>query len=81
MRKDQCSVTIKYKNSRTETVSIRHALGTTENPVSDSFLEEKFTANVDGKRLNAGPAEIVDKIWDIENLENIGDLMQAVSRN
>lgn len=81
MRKDQCSVTIKYKNSRTETVSITHALGTTENPVSDSFLVEKFTANAEGKLLNAKPAQIAEMIWDMENLENIGGLMQAVSRN
>ncbi|MDA0358483.1 MAG: MmgE/PrpD family protein [Proteobacteria bacterium] len=75
-RKDQCEVHVKYKNGNTEIVRIEHALGTTKNPVSSDFLVEKFLANTGGKPLSAEPEAIVDMIWNLESLSDVGNLMR-----
>jgi len=75
-RKDQCEVHVKYKNGNTEIVRIEHALGTTKNPVSSDFLVEKFLANTGGKPLSTEPEAIVDTIWNLESLSDVGNLMR-----
>ena len=74
-RKDQCEVRVKYKNGNIETVNVEHALGTTKNPVSSDFLVDKFLANADGKSLKSKPKEIVEAIWNLEDLPDIAKLM------
>ena len=77
-RKDECEVTINFKNGTVETHHIDHALGTTENPVSDKFLEQKFLANV-GKRLPAKTSlDIIENIWNLEKLDKISNIMALV---
>ena len=74
-RKDQCEVRVKYKNGNIEAVKVEHALGTTKNPVSSDFLVDKFLANADGKSLRSEPKEIVEAIWNLEDLPDIAKLM------
>ena len=74
-QKDQCEVRVKYKNGDIETVAIEHAVGTTKNPLSSDFLIEKFLANAKGKSLRSRPEAIVDMIWNLEKLPDVGNLI------
>jgi 2-methylcitrate dehydratase PrpD len=69
-RTDQASTSMKIGN-RTFHSSIDHATGTTDNPMSDAALEQKFLTNA-GAALPAGQTlELRDTLWELDTVEDM----------
>jgi len=73
-----CLIEIKTKSGETFTEIVTYPKGHPRNPLTDRELEKKF------KTLNSGiikddtVKEIIDNIWDLENIKHIKDLMTQI---
>ena len=76
-RLDQAAAMIRSRAGATYEAQIAHATGTVANPMSDLALREKFL-------LNATPAigadqarRVIDMIWALDTLSDVGELVRA----
>ena len=76
-RLDQAAATVRTKSGATHEAQIAHATGTVANPMSDQALEEKFLGNA-APVIGADRARrVVDMIWRLDALGDIGELLRA----
>jgi 2-methylcitrate dehydratase PrpD len=73
------SVTVRLKDGRTETATVRDARGSPANPMSDTDLEAKFREGFRAAGLEADPAAAIGRIWAIDTQGTIKDLMEAMT--
>jgi len=71
-----CLIEIKTKSGETFTETVTFPKGHPKNPLTDSELEEKFNTLNNGLIKYETVKEIIDNIWDMENLEDIGCFMR-----
>ena len=76
-RLDQAAAIVRTTSGATHAVQIAHAMGTVSNPMSDQALTEKFLGNAT-PAIGAGQARrVIDVIWKLETLSDIGELVRA----
>lgn len=69
-----CFIEIKSKSGETVTRTVTYPKGHPKNPLTDSELEEKFEVLNNGLIKSDKAKEIIDTIWDLENIKQIKDL-------
>jgi len=69
-RTDQASARMKV-NNRTFHSTVDHAIGTTNNPMSDAALEKKFLINAGVALPESQVLELRDKLWALESVEDV----------
>ena len=71
-------VEVKTKEGRTFKAETYHAKGTVENPLSDEELMAKFR-NLTEPILDSGKAEkVMEMIWNLDEVQNIGKLIDYI---
>ncbi len=76
-RLDQSAATVRTRSGATHEAQIAHATGTVSNPLSDQALREKFLGNAT-PAIGADQARrVVDMIWKLETLGDVGELVRA----
>jgi 2-methylcitrate dehydratase len=73
-----CFIEIKSRSGETFTKTVTYPKGHPKTPLTDRELEEKFNTLNSGLIKDDTVKEIIDNIWNLENLENIGDLMTQI---
>ncbi len=76
-----CYIVIKTKSGETFTKTVTYPKGHPKNPLTDSELEEKFNTLNSGLIKDDTVKGIIDNIWRLENLEDIGCLMDLFKVN
>jgi 2-methylcitrate dehydratase PrpD len=72
---------MKLKDGTEYSVLTEHALGTPGNPMSDAQVEDKYRA-LASEILPAGNVDaVVQRIWGIDKLDSIRELMGLLSRS
>ncbi len=79
IKEDQVRIAITLKDGRKLEKFIEHAVGSIDNPMSDSDLEAKFAAQADGVLPAAQARRVMGLCRDIETLPNAGALAKASS--
>jgi len=74
IRKTEARVTIELKDGRRLSSHIAHALGTLERPMSDADLEAKFRSLVSGVLPEERAAALIEKCWDVDNLNDVAEI-------
>jgi 2-methylcitrate dehydratase len=69
-----CFIEIKSKSGKTFTKTVTYPKGHPRNPLTDRELEEKFEVLNNGLINSDKAKEIIDTIWDLENIKHIKDL-------
>jgi len=69
-----CFIEIKTKSGKTFTKTVTYPKGHPKNPLTDRELEEKFEVLNNGLIKINKAKEIIDTIWDLENIKHIKDL-------
>jgi 2-methylcitrate dehydratase PrpD len=77
IRKEQVRAVITLKDGRRLEKFIEHAIGSVENPMSDTALEAKFLDLADGVLPREQARRLVGLCWDIEKLGNAAELARA----
>jgi 2-methylcitrate dehydratase len=70
-----CFIEIKTRSGETFTKTVTYPKGHPRNPLTDSELENKFKTLNNGLIKDDTVKEIIDNIWRLENLEDIGCFM------
>jgi 2-methylcitrate dehydratase PrpD len=65
------------KSGSTHDAQIAHATGTVSNPMSDQALSEKFLGNATPTIGADRARRVVDMIWQLETLTDVGALVRA----
>jgi 2-methylcitrate dehydratase len=73
-----CFIEIKTKSGKTFTKTVTYPKGHPKNPLTDRELEEKFEVLNNGLIKSDKAKEIIDTIWDLENLKDIKGLMTQI---
>lgn len=73
-----CFIEIKTKSGETFTKTVTYPKGHPKNPLTDSELEEKFSTLNTGLIKDDIVNEIIDNIWNLENLKDIGCFMNLI---
>jgi len=76
-----CFIEIKTKSGETFTKTVTYSKGHPKNPLTDNELEGKFKTLNSGLIKDDTVNEIIDNIWRLENLEDIGCLMNLFKVN
>ena len=76
-RLDQSAATVRTRSGATHEAQIAHANGTTANPMSDEALREKFLGNATPVVGADRARRVVDLIWRLETLGDVGELVRA----
>jgi len=71
-----CFIEIKSKSGETFTKTVTYPKGHPKNPLTDSELEEKFNTLNSGLINDDTVNEIIDNIWRLETLKDIGSFMR-----
>jgi 2-methylcitrate dehydratase len=71
-----CLIEIKTKSGETFTKTVTYPRGHPKNPLTDSELEEKFNTLNSGLINDDTVNEIIDNIWRLETLKDIGSFMK-----
>ena len=71
-----CLIEIKTKSGETFTETVTYPKGHPRNPLTDSELENKFNVLNNGLIKDDKLKEIIDNIWQLESLTNIGCFMR-----
>jgi len=77
LRLDQAVATVFTKSGATYEARIEHATGTVSNPMSDQALNEKFLGNATMAISADRARRVVDLIWRLDSLTDVGDLVRA----
>jgi 2-methylcitrate dehydratase len=75
--KKSAGATIKTKDGKTFEAEVDFPIGDYRNPLSDDELLTKFDSMVLGQISKEKRDKIVDMIWNLEEVGNVKDLMQA----
>ncbi len=74
LREDEAHVAVALADGRRLEIHVEHALGSTDNPMSDRDLERKFTS-LAADTLPAGRAEmLIEKCWSIARLDDAAQI-------
>jgi 2-methylcitrate dehydratase PrpD len=76
-RLDQSAATARTRSGATYESQIAHANGTADNPLSDQALQEKFFGNTIPVIGEDQSRHVVDLIWSLETLDDIGELVRV----
>jgi 2-methylcitrate dehydratase len=71
-----CFIEIKSKSGETFTKTVTYPRGHPKNPLTDRELEEKFNTLNSGLINDDTVNEIIDNIWRLETLKDIGSFMK-----
>lgn len=71
-------VTIKMNNGKVLAKEIENPKGHPLNPLSRSQIELKFRQNSDGLLSNSKQDQLINCVWDLENLDSIKQLMECL---
>lgn len=71
-----CVIEVKTKSGETFTKTVTYPRGHPKNPLTDRELEEKFEVLNNGLIKSSKAKGIIDTIWDLENLNDIGCFME-----
>lgn len=71
-----CLITISTRDGRCHSKTITYPEGHPENPMTDRELEQKFEALNQGLISDRQTGEIMERIWDLEKLRDVGALMR-----
>jgi 2-methylcitrate dehydratase len=71
-----CFIEIKNKSGETFTKTVTYPKGHPKNPLTDSELEQKFNTLNSGLINDDTVNEIIDNIWRLETLKDIGSFMK-----
>jgi 2-methylcitrate dehydratase PrpD len=74
-RKDQAHAVLVAADGRRFEAPVAHASGTADNPMSDAALERKFIGNAGGALGEARAREIAGRIWALETVADLRDLV------
>ena len=77
LHEDQARVTITLKDGRRLDQFIEHAIGSVEQPMTDTDLEAKFTDLVDGVLPGSQTRRLLDLCWNIETLSSAAELAEG----
>ncbi len=77
IHEDQVRATVTLKDGRKLEQFIEHAIGSMENPMSDSALEAKFTDLADGVLPAARARRLLELCWKVEGLSSAADIAKA----
>lgn len=70
-----CLIKIKSKSGKAYSKIIDYPKGHPKNPLTDRELQEKFDTLNQGRIKSDKVKELLDRIWDLENLKDMGELM------
>ena len=73
-RKDQAQAFMMAGGKRYEAI-IEHASGMAENPMSDAAIEAKFLANAEPVIGRARALSVVERVWKLDELKDVGELV------
>ncbi|MFQ5712990.1 MAG: MmgE/PrpD family protein [Candidatus Scalinduaceae bacterium] len=76
-----CFIEIKSKSGETFTKTVTYPKGHPKNPLTDRELEEKFNTLNSGLINDDTVNEIIDNIWSLESLNDIGCFMKLFKVN
>ena len=76
-RLDQASARVRTTSGASHEAQIAHATGTVSNPLSDQALREKFLGNATPVIGADRSRRVVDLIWKLDTLADIGELVRA----
>lgn len=75
-RKDEAHVCVVDTDGARHEAHVDHAMGTVDNPMPDTALEEKFLANAELAVGGARARDIAKTVWSLEGVDDIGELMR-----
>lgn len=78
-RRDQAHVLVVMKDGRTHETTIRHAIGTLDNPLDDAALEAKFRAQAHEILAPAATRAAIDMCWGLEELDDVSRLAKVAA--
>jgi 2-methylcitrate dehydratase PrpD len=70
------AVTVTTRSGRSETVLVRHARGSSENPLSDQELEAKLHASAPSS--TARSEERIRRLWSLESADDLATLLRLM---
>jgi 2-methylcitrate dehydratase PrpD len=79
LKQDQARVRITLTDGRVLEQFVEHAVGSVENPMTDSQLEAKFKDLVAGIIPPNRVQHLIDLCWTVEKLKNAGDVARAAA--
>jgi 2-methylcitrate dehydratase PrpD len=77
LKKDQAQVDVVLHDERRLSCFVEHALGSLENPMSDSDLEKKVHGLIDPALSRDQAASIIATCWEISTLVDVNTLARA----
>ena len=75
MPQDACELTLTLTDGGSYTERVSHATGTIDNPMTDAQLNEKFQTLVGGVLSRIRAEELLEVLWQLERLDNMGKLV------
>lgn len=72
-------VTAVLKNGQSVRVFVEHAVGSLQNPMTDSLLEAKFRALADGILGPVATSELIQNCWSLANVKEAGSVIGRLS--
>ncbi|WP_070105937.1 MmgE/PrpD family protein [Burkholderia plantarii] len=75
IRPEQVDMTITLKDGRKLHMFIRHAIGSTEVPMSDAQLEKKFADLADGILPADQTRALIERCWQVERLDSAAEIV------
>ncbi len=79
IKPEQVEMTVTLEDGRTLSRRIENAIGSLEKPMSDADLERKFLDLSDGILPTTQARKVMAMCWDIEKLEDAGDLSRSAA--
>lgn len=80
-RLQPCRVVIETEDGRTLEKRVDYALGDPRDPIDPAALDAKFSAQAEGLLSEARQLELKGAIFNLEKMDNIGELMQLTCRD
>jgi 2-methylcitrate dehydratase len=74
-----CRIEVKTKGGQTHTASVEYFKGHAKNPLSDAEVEGKFRDLTDGLLVAGQAACIIDAVWALDRLPDIGRLIDLLA--
>jgi len=78
---DAAKVTLHYDGASSDTVFVEQARGSTNRPLTDQDLEEKFIMLSSQGNTGSDVEQIIRTVWGIELIDDVGALMALARRS
>ena len=75
LEEDQAIVTVNLRDGRSYTERIEHATGAPQNPMSDTYLEDKFRNLTDDVLSTEQRETLLDRLWHMETVNDLGEIL------